>query len=106
MAASLAEQLKQKAVQYADRRGAFIDKVLGEGGSAAVYRMNKGGDLWALKVYAPKFFDGANDPAERRRVELQRQLRAHSCSSLIGLFDLTEAEGTCFLEMDMFPSLP
>jgi eukaryotic-like serine/threonine-protein kinase len=101
--ATLAEKLQPLADQYASARGGAIEKVLGAGGSAAVYLLKVGETLSALKVYDPRFFDDKNGPAERRRIELQRQLQGHACISLIGFSAVEEAHDTCFLEMEYAP---
>ncbi|OGA85312.1 MAG: hypothetical protein A2711_09725 [Burkholderiales bacterium RIFCSPHIGHO2_01_FULL_63_240] len=83
--------------------GGVIDALLGDGGSAAVFRWNLGSTIKALKVYDPKFLSGPAAPAERSRLGLQRRFIGTHCASLIDTLAVEEERGTCFVEMEFFP---
>jgi eukaryotic-like serine/threonine-protein kinase len=100
MTMPLAQQLKPLAEAYASTRGGQLDKVLGAGGSAAVFLLWTGARATALKVYDPAFFDEQNGPAELRRVELQRALMGHDCPNLVGIESVVTDHGTSFVEME------
>ena len=57
----------------------------------------------ALKVYVPSYLSGTGGAAERHRIELQRKLIGHDCSSLIGYRSIAFEESTCFIEMEFLP---
>ena len=56
---------------------------LGSGGSAAVYRVNCATGAHVFKGFNPLFFRENSCAAERRRLEIQRQLIGHQCPSLV-----------------------
>lgn len=80
---------------------------LGSGGSAAVYRVNSTAGPRVFKGFNPLFFREDSSAAERRRLEIQRQLIDHKCPSLVQTYRAEEAEGTAFIEMEFisWPSL-
>lgn len=97
------DEVRQLAERYvADHGGGRISGILGDGGSAAVFRWDTDSASRALKVYDPKFFNSSAAPAERRRLELQRRLIGKPCQSLIDILAVEEAHGTCFLTMELF----
>ncbi|GLS05935.1 hypothetical protein GCM10007860_30990 [Chitiniphilus shinanonensis] len=75
-------------------------KYLTSGGSAAVFLVPAPGGARVLKGFNPKFFDGPTGAAEQKRLDLQRKLIGHSCPSLVQTFEVVEAEGTAFVEME------
>ncbi|MCT9072389.1 protein kinase domain-containing protein [Cupriavidus gilardii] len=75
-------------------------KYLTAGGSAAVFSVSSPAGLRVFKGFNPKFFDEATGAAERKRLDVQRKLIGHSCPSLIQTFEVVEAEGTAFVEME------
>jgi eukaryotic-like serine/threonine-protein kinase len=76
---------------------------VGAGGSAAIYKVDTPSGVRAIKVYDPKFFTNENAKAEGRRLELQRSLIGHDCSTLVKVFSVEEAEHTAFIEMEFVP---
>ncbi|MFM0347266.1 protein kinase domain-containing protein [Paraburkholderia sp. RL17-347-BIC-D] len=91
------------------RLTSFLDKKSGDysapefvdaGGSAAVFKVTCNGEPRALKAFDPKFLSGPSGAAERRRMEVQRKLIGHDCPCLVRMFDIVEAEGTAFTEME------
>lgn len=73
---------------------------LNAGGSAAVYKVNSKSGLSVFKVFSPKLFNGSRAAAEKRRLEVQRRLMGHNCSSLVQTLRVEETEGTAFMEME------
>lgn len=73
---------------------------LDSGGSAAVYKVPMGESFRVFKVFNPKFFEGPGGEAERRRLEVQKRLTGDLHPSLVKTFQVAEAEGTAFLEME------
>ncbi|OOG61953.1 hypothetical protein B0E46_14230 [Rhodanobacter sp. B04] len=76
---------------------------IGSGGSAAIYKVDTDSGPRAIKVYDPKFLTGDHAKAEARRLDLQRSLIGHDCSTLVKVFRVEEAEGTAFIEMEFVP---
>ena len=74
----------------------FIDA----GGSAAVFKVNRNGDIRAIKIFDPKFFVGNDNLAEKRRLLTQQKLIDHHCEHLIQTYYAAEAEGTAIIEME------
>jgi len=97
------EDLRKRCETYAGHRGYKLKERLGFGGSAAVFHAETNAGDIALKVYLPEFLVGDGGAAERRRIELQRQLIGHTCSSLVQLRQVSYEEETCFIEMEYFP---
>jgi len=75
-------------------------KFVASGGSAAVFDVTRGGNRSAFKAFNPDFFEGDSGDAERRRLDVQKRLIGHSCPSLIQTYQVQEAEGTAFVEME------
>lgn len=75
-------------------------KYLNAGGSAAIYKVDGTEGSRVFKVFNPSFFNGPGGEAERRRLEVQRHLIGHKCSSLVQTYRVEEAEGTAFMEME------
>jgi len=97
------EEARKLAERYiAERGGGSIGAKLGDGGSAVVFRWESEAEPRALKVYDPKFFNSAVAPAERHRLDLQRRLIGNHCAALVDTLAVEEAEGTCFLTMELF----
>ncbi|UEP42164.1 serine/threonine-protein kinase [Burkholderia sp. B21-005] len=84
----------------ASKAGYGEAKYLTSGGSAAVFLVPSAAGPRVFKGFNPKFFDGHAGAAERKRLEVQRKLIGHSCPSLVQTFDVVEAEGTAFVEME------
>lgn len=96
-------ELRVLCETYATQRGYKLVKELGSGGSAAVFQVQTGSSDIAVKVHIPAFFQGAGGAAERRRVELQRELIGHSCPSLVQMLRIEYELDTCFIEMEFHP---
>lgn len=73
---------------------------LAAGGSAAVYRVVRNGKSSALKAFNPRFFSGTGGDAERHRLDVQKRLIGHGCTSLVQTYQVIETEGTAFVEME------
>lgn len=73
---------------------------LGSGGSAAVFRADSSCGPRAIKVLDPSFMSSEAGHAEKRRLNVQRRLIGHTCSSLVQTYKVDEAEGTAFMEME------
>nr|WP_165493102.1 protein kinase [Hylemonella gracilis] len=97
------EELQRQCATYSASRGYKLGGRLGFGGSAAVFCAETSSGDVAIKVYLPEFLSGKGGTAERRRIELQRQLIGHTCSSLVQLRYVSFEQETCFIEMDYFP---
>jgi serine/threonine-protein kinase len=78
-------------------------KFLSAGGSAAVFRVEGASGIRAFKAFDPVFLNGIGGAAERRRMDIQRRLIGHSCTTLVQTFRIEEAEGTAFTEMEFIP---
>lgn len=87
----------------AAKTGYSESKYLTSGGSAAIFQVNGPSGTRAFKVFAPKFFEGEAGEAERRRLEVQRHLIGHECTSLVQTYEVEEAHGTAFVEMEFVP---
>lgn len=73
---------------------------LNAGGSAAIYKVDGTEGTRVFKVFNPSFFSGPGGEAERRRLEVQRHLIGHKCSSLVQTYRVEEAQSTAFIEME------
>ncbi|UWE15237.1 protein kinase domain-containing protein [Herbaspirillum huttiense] len=96
----ITERLRKHLKQFS---GYGEPKFLKAGGSAAVYRVETEQGPKAWKAFNPQFLDGESGAAERRRLNVQRRLINHDCSSLIQTFRVDEAENTAFVEMEFNP---
>lgn len=102
---------RQLAEQYiVSHGGGEIERELGDGGSAVVFRWAIGEDAFALKVYDPSFLSpsgGAKQEAivaaERNRLELQRRLIGNHCEFIVDILSVEEVLGTCFIKMEFYP---
>ena len=70
------------------------------GGSAAVFRVETDEGPRAIKVFDPKFYEGPAGEVERRRLEVQRRLIGHDCTTLVQTYKIEESLGTAFMEME------
>ncbi|HDR9063674.1 TPA: protein kinase [Burkholderia vietnamiensis] len=95
--ADVAERLNR---HLAGKAGYGDVEYLASGGSAAVFLVPTPTGQSVFKGFNPKFLDGVAGAAERKRLDLQRRLIGHTCPSLIQTFDVIEAEGTAFVEME------
>lgn len=103
MNVDLLTTLEALANKYLHTCEGKVEKLIGSGGSAAVFKATKAGQEIALKVYDPKFLAGENGPSELKRIELQRQLIGKPCASLVDTFEVETAFDTCFIEMEFLP---
>jgi serine/threonine-protein kinase len=95
------EDLAERLKRYLTSTGGFDEvEYLDAGGSAAVFRVRRGGHVRAVKAFDPGLLSGPGAAAERRRLELQRRLIGHTCPNLVQTFRADEAEGTAFVEME------
>lgn len=88
----------QKYLKYLGHYGE--PKYLNAGGSAAVYVVDCAEGSRVFKAFNPSLFNGPGGEADRRRLEVQRRLIGHKCSSLVQTYRVEEAEGTAFMEME------
>jgi serine/threonine protein kinase len=79
-----------------------LEGELGVGGSAAVFKAVKGDECRAIKVSSPKLFEG-DVPAQLKRVEIQKRIVGHQCSSLVQIFALELFDKTCICVMEHIP---
>ena len=87
--------------QYLIIKGGYsAPAYLASGGSAAIFKAEGPAGTRAFKVFNPRFFEGKVGDAERRRLDVQRRLIGHDCQSLVQTFQVEEAEGTAFMEME------
>ena len=101
---SLIAELEARLVAYLKSRGSCAaPSFIGSGGSAATYRVETEAGPRAIKVYDPGLFVEANAMAERRRLELQRSLIGHDCSTLVTVYRVDEELDTAFIEMEFVP---
>lgn len=95
------EDLEVRLKRYLASSGGFEElKFLDAGGSAAVYMVRRKDGPRAVKVFDPDLFTGGPAAASRRRLDVQRRLVGHACSTLIQTYFAAEAEGTAFVEME------
>lgn len=103
LANEIIEDLTARTSRFLTATGGYehLD-FLAAGGSAAVYRVVRNGKLTAVKAFNPDFFAGTGGDAERHRLDIQKRLSliGRGCASLIQTFQVTEAEGTAFVDME------
>jgi serine/threonine protein kinase len=80
-----------------------IKELLGQGSSAAVFKVTSPDGDAALKLYKGEFFAGENEAVERYRIALHEKLRGHSCRSLVQILDVGELEDSAFVLMEYVP---
>ncbi|MCC8536051.1 protein kinase [Xanthomonas axonopodis pv. poinsettiicola] len=82
------------------RHGYYTPNYIASGGSAATYSVMTPAGKRAIKVYDPKLLEGPASKAEKRRLELQRNLIGHGCEQLVTVYSVIETEKTAFIEME------
>lgn len=93
--------IKTRLIKYLDSSGGYDEvEFLDAGGSAAVFKVTRGNNIRAIKIFDPKFFSGEGALAERRRLQVQRRLINHNCPSLVQTYHADEAEGTAIIDME------
>ena len=98
---AIVEDLTGRLRSFLDAQGGYSElRYLTSGGSAAVYAVQTDAGPRAFKAFNPAFLNGPCGSAERKRLELQRKLVGHGCSSLVQTFRVEVAEGTAFTEME------
>lgn len=101
LSSEIIEDLTSRTHRFLTTTGGYQQlDFLAAGGSAAVYRVDRNGKLSALKAFNPHFFTGAGGDAERHRLNVQKRLIGHGCVSLVQTYQVIEAEGTAFVEME------
>lgn len=97
----LIENLKERLVNHLESTGGYksID-FIDAGGSAAIFKVQRGDGLRAVKIFNPDLFCGAPAAASKRRLDVQRRLIDHKCPSLIQTYFADESEGTAIVEME------
>ncbi|WP_081047951.1 protein kinase domain-containing protein [Xanthomonas translucens] len=80
-----------------------LGEMLGEGGSAAVWRVQSPDESYALKVYKPQFLEGDNEVVEKHRVNLQRTLCEHDCQDLIQMHEVGFVGTSAYILMAYVP---
>ena len=101
----LGRKLAHLANEIAERRGGSAT-YLGEGKSAAVFRLDGSNDPEALKIYDPIFFEGSNPELERARIRMQMSLRGHGCHTLVDFIEAGDIRTTAYLIMEYLPWRP
>ena len=76
---------------------------LGKGGTAPVFEVDSPDGRRALKIYNQKFSAGKYREIEKRRIDKQLELRGHTCSSLVQVFEGGVYEERLFLLMERAP---
>lgn len=101
------EQLKdagERLGKYlSERPGYELLSYIDSGGSASIYKVGTPHGVRVVKVYDCRFFEGTSADAERRRLKLQLDLVGHPCPTLVQIYEVTEAHGTAFIEMEFVP---
>ena len=77
-----------------------VREKLGQGGTAPVFEVDSPDGPRALKIYNRRFSDGKNKEIEKRRIDKQLDLRGHTCTSLVQVFDGGFYEECLFLLME------
>ncbi|WP_316191589.1 MULTISPECIES: serine/threonine protein kinase [unclassified Bradyrhizobium] len=78
-----------------------MNDYLGAGATAAVFEVEAGRELVALKIYDPKFLRGRVGQLVRKRFDLAlKQLMGHDCPHLIKINDGGEVEDTIYMAME------
>lgn len=80
-----------------------VRELLGEGNSAAVFKVSCDTRDAAVKVYKPEFFQGENAAVERHRIALHEKLRGHACPSLVQILAVGELTDSAFVLMEYIP---
>ncbi|WDI93185.1 serine/threonine protein kinase [Xanthomonas campestris] len=81
----------------------ILGEMLGEGGSAAVWKVTSPGCEYALKLYKPQFLAGENELVEKHRVNLQGTLCSHHCNDLIQIHEVGFVGESAYILMDYVP---
>ncbi|CQR37106.1 conserved hypothetical protein [Thiomonas arsenitoxydans] len=98
---TIVQDLTARLTRFLQATGGYDElKFLDAGGSAAVFRVQRGQDVRAVKAFDPALFHGPGGAAERRRLHVQRRLIGHTCPSLVQTYRVDEAEDTAFIEME------
>lgn len=101
LSSEIIDDLTNRASRFLTNSGGYEQlKFLAPGGSAAVYQVVRNGKVSALKAFNPHFFSGIGGDAERHRLDVQKRLIGHTCASLVQTYQVMEAEGTAFVEME------
>lgn len=97
----LIDDLKERLVRYLESSGGYdsID-FIDAGGSAAIFKVVRSGEVRAVKIFNPDLFSGASAAASKRRIEVQRRLIGHKCPSLIQTYFADESQDTAIVEME------
>lgn len=99
--ARVIEDLTDRAREFLSESGEVSEiSFLDAGGSAAVFRVTRGDCVQAVKVFDPALFQGPRAADNRRRLSVQHLLINHKCKSLIQTYQVKEAMGTAFIEME------
>lgn len=80
-----------------------VKELLGQGNSAAVFRISRDTQDAALKIYKPDFFRGENAVVERHRIALHEKLRGHTCRSLVQILAVGELTDSAYVLMEYVP---
>ncbi|WP_256853306.1 protein kinase [Pantoea sp. Fr+CA_20] len=95
------DDVKNRLSEYLLKKDGYDSiEFLDAGGSAAVFKVIREGNVRAIKVFDPKFFSGEGNLAERRRLQVQKRLINHNCPSLVQTYHADEAEGTAIIDME------
>lgn len=97
----LIENLKERLVNHFESTGGYesID-FIDAGGSAAIFKVLRNGELRAVKIFNPDLFYGTPAASSRRRIDVQRRLIDHKCPSLIQTYFAGESQDTAIVEME------
>ena len=95
------DDIKVRLQTYLENLEGYGEPIfLDAGGSAAVFRVDSPSGPRAVKAFDPNLISSEEGGADKRRLEVQRRLIGHNCSSLIQTYRVDEAEGTAFMEME------
>lgn len=80
-----------------------VEGLLGQGNSAAVFKLLRPEGVAALKIYKPQFLEGPNEAAERFRLSLHERLKNHGCPSLVTIYDIGDLPQSAYITMEFVP---
>ncbi|SCW34189.1 protein kinase domain-containing protein [Ancylobacter rudongensis] len=95
------DNAKEQAGRLCEEKGWSLGELLGQGGSAAVFKVDMAEGEAALKVFFPRFIQGGQGVVTRKRLEIVKErLTHHSCPTLVKIYAVDEFEGAPFMLME------
>lgn len=91
---------RSRAEEICAKFGWQLTDVLGQGGSAAVFEIQRAEGPAALKVFFPRFIEGREGPVTRKRLQIVRdRLIGHDCKHLVQVYSIEDFDGAPFMLM-------